>query len=117
MITAPGPNHGTIRDCRTPVLLEGRRQADQRAVRQLEPGTGHEVLGSADAAELAAGDGVGDDLPVNVDRERAVDRDHLVVGGDHVRRVDDLDREKRHVGVAVQPLVELRASRTRTSSR
>ena len=90
------------------VLLERRGQADQRAVRQLEPGAGHEVLGAADPAELVAGDRVGHDLAVDVDRERAVDRDHVAVGADHIRCVDDLDRQERDGVVAVQPRVELR---------
>jgi hypothetical protein len=110
VITAPGPNHGTIRDCKFAVLGERRRQADQGAVRKLEPGARHEVLGTSDSAELVAIDGVGDDLAVDVRRERAVDRDHVVVGADHLGRVDDLDRQERDVGVAVQPGVELRGT-------
>jgi hypothetical protein len=54
-------------------LLECRGQADQRAARHLEPGASHEVLGTADPAELVVGDRVGQNLAVDVDRKRAVD--------------------------------------------
>ncbi len=49
----------------------GRRQAEQRAVLERERRAGDEVLVAADPRVLAAVDRVGDDLAVDVDRERA----------------------------------------------
>ena len=57
---------------------------------------------------LPAAEAVGDDLPVEVDGDRAVDRDDVVVGRDHVRRVHDVDRQEADVVVAVEPPVQLR---------
>ena len=54
----------------------GRRQAEQRAVLERERRAGDEVLVAADPRVLAAVDRVGDDLAVDVDRDRAVDRHH-----------------------------------------
>ena len=58
----------------------GGREAHQRPVLELEPGDRDEVLVAADARVLAAVDAIGDDLAVEVDRDRAVDRHDLVVG-------------------------------------
>ena len=59
-----------------------------------EAGTGHEVLRSADPGELISVDGVGDDLAADVDRQRSVDRDHLLVPGNQMGGVDDVHRRK-----------------------
>jgi hypothetical protein len=90
-----------MRDCRAPSFSNvDRRQISERSDK-LQPGARHEVLCTADPAELIPVDGVGDDLTVDVDRERAVDGDHVAVGADHVRRVDDLDGQERDGLVAV----------------
>ena len=47
-----------------------------------------------------------DDLAVDVDRQRPVDRDHLLVAGDRLGGVDQVDGEERHVVVLMQPAVE-----------
>ena len=49
--------------------VRGRREADERAVLELEAGDRDEVLVAADARVLASADAVGDDLPVEVDRD------------------------------------------------
>ena len=97
-----------MRDTVAPPDRRGRRQADQRPVLELEPGHRDEVLVAADAGELPAAEAVGDDLAVEVDGERAVDRDHLVVA----RRSTSgeftiVDRQEAHLVVAVEPLVQL----------
>ena len=86
----------------------------QRAVLDLEARPGGEVLVAADARVLASADRVGDDLAVDVDGERGVDRDHTPVAADHLGGVDDVDRQERDLVVAVEPVVEpLRAERER----
>ena len=66
------------------VDLDGRGQAEQRAVLERERGPRDEVLVAADARVLGAGDRVRDHLAVDVDRERAVDRHHRPVATDQV---------------------------------
>ena len=93
----------------------GRAQAHERAVLGVEVGARHEVLVSADARDLASVDRVGDDLAVQVDLDRAVDRDDA--GG--CRRMTDgsLTTDtgpKATSGLSVEPLRTARASRGRT---
>lgn len=59
-----------------------RFQAYERPVGQLESRARDEVLVASDARELAAADGVGDDLAVQVDRNRSVNRHDVDIGGD-----------------------------------
>ena len=69
VMTVPASNHGTMRDLHRPALgRAGGRQAQQRAAVERQARAGDEVLVAADAGVLRAGDRVGDDLAVDVDR-------------------------------------------------
>ena len=90
-----------------PVRHRRRAQADERVVVEAHLGAGHEVLVATDPRDLPAVDVVRHHLAVEVDAERAVDRDEGVVLGDDGRVVDHLDRHEGHVRVPVEPGVEL----------
>ena len=72
-----------------------------------EGGGRHEILVPADPGDLATVDAVRHHLAVEVEAQRAVDGDQLLVVGDQVRVVDHLDGQEGDIGVVVQPLVEV----------
>ena len=60
---------------------------------------------AADARVLAALERVRGDLPEEIDRERAVDRDQAAVARDDRRVVDGMDRQEAHLlsALAAEP--------------
>ena len=117
MITAPASNQGTIRERSSPPTVDGRRAGRAASgPRATSAGAGDEVLVAADARVLAAVDRVGDHLAVDVDRQRAVDRDHRagcapITSGEFTMSTG----QEGDLVVAVEPLVELARCRRRTS--
>ena len=83
-----------------------RRQADKRVAVGAEARAGHEVLVPADAGILPGRELIGDELPLEIDLERRVDRHHPPVPCDHGRVVHDAHRQEAHGVLAVEPTIE-----------
>ena len=103
----PASNQGTIRELVSPpaVNVEGRQIRERSSSDR--PGPATKSSCAADAGVLAPADGVGHDLAVDVDGQRAVDGDHRRLRAITSGEFTMLDRQEGDVLVAVEPVVEL----------
>ena len=93
-------------------VREGGRHAD-KCLAAARHGRARETIElAARAADLAQTGALGRDLPVEIGRDAAVDRHHVVELRDDLRRIDIRQRCGDDAGVVVHPVVEpLRADR------
>ena len=95
----------------------GRRQTQQRTIVVAQRCASHEVLVATDARILRAVDRIGDDLSLEIELERAVERDHPAIAADQGRIVHHVDRQEAYVFAPCEPVVELARSHRESRDR